>query len=289
MDDSGQTASRAEGEQDRGLDGFRANVAVFSGPLDLLLYLIKRNEVDVLEIPVSEITEQYLQVLRAMQMFDVNMAADFLVMAATLMDIKARMLLPRTLDEEGQEVDPRDDLIRQLLQYKQFRAAADKLASMAAARALRFSRLTPPPEEEPPPQDVGELLKDVTIWDLVSRYAEVVRQVEVHRPAHIVYDEVPLEAYMDEVMERLSGAPCGLRFLDLFVEDSSRPRIIGVFLALLELVRQRKVVLEQSEGDRSQILVAPALPDEARGTESPPAAPGASVQMEPPGTASSEE
>jgi len=245
---------------DLSVDAFRAELDVFSGPLDLLLYLIRQDEVDVLEIPVARITDQYLGALRTMQIFDVNVAAEFLVMAATLMDIKSRTLLPEAIEEEGEEADPRDELVRQLLQYKRFKQLAGRLEERAGQRARRFDHVPREPDADPEPISVEKLLEDVGIWDLVSAYAEVIRQIEMSQPHQIVYDDVPIADYMDEVLGRLVQDGRPVDFLEFLNEDPSRPRVIGVFLALLELVRRRRVALQQDEEERTQIRIA-RLPD----------------------------
>jgi len=262
-EDNGQdTPHQGEEKLSASLESFRADLDVFSGPLDLLLHLIRQDEVDVLEVSVSHITDQYLHILRALQLFDVNVAADFLVMAATLMDLKSRMLLPQALEEEGEEEEARDELVRQLLQYKRFREVSDRLQERAQERRLRFRRVPPPLKFEPPPVDLGDLLEGVSIWDLLSKYAEIVRQIEARWPAQIVYDEVSVKEYIEEVVERLGSDGGHVTFLRLFDEDRSRGRVIGIFLALLELVRQHRIVVEQAEDDRSQIAVT-ATPDRA--------------------------
>jgi segregation and condensation protein A len=235
------------------VDSFRAELDVFSGPLDLLLYLIKREEVDILEIPVSHITDQYLAAMEAFQAFDVNMAAEFLVMAATLMDIKSRCLLPDSLEEE--EDDPRDDLVKQLLQYRRFKRAADNLEKLAEKQSLKWPRVPPPVEEEEGSVGLEELLNGVSLWDLVSVYAEVIRQIETAAPRNIVYDDVPVSEYMEEVMDVVERRDGEVRFLDFFHRDRSRGRIIGIFLALLELLKQSRVRIGQSGTDDGDIVV----------------------------------
>jgi len=269
MDETGDRTGGAPDAAGLSLEAFRADLEVFSGPLDLLLHLIKRDEVDVLEIPISRITDQYLAALRAMQAFDVNVAAEFLVMAATLMDIKSRMLLPETVGVAEEEVDPRDALVRQLLQYKRFKQLADQLGRIAEARGRRFAREPEGLEPaEPAPVDVDRLLRDVTIWDLVTAYAEVVRQIQLSQPTHIVYSDVPIQAYMNAVLATLAREQGTVDFLDFFLADKSRERFIGIFLALLELVAKGRIVLQQAEGDRAHIGIALAQPSAS--SEGPP-------------------
>ena len=245
---------------DASLDGFRTVLDVFSGPMDLLLHLVRRNEVDVLEIPIARITDQYLEVLRTMQMFDVNMAAEFLVMAATLMDIKSRSLLPEVRFEDEEPDDARDQLVRRLLEYKQFKEAAEALEALRRRHALKSARVPVLVVEEPEPFTPERLLEDVDIWGLVSAYAEVVHQIELHEPQHIVYDDVPVSAYMDEIMDRLAQRGGALGFLELLETDRGRARLIGLFLALLELARRHQILLEQRDEDRSRILITLAPP-----------------------------
>ena len=255
MENSSELSGQKRSRPDLSPEGFRAELEVFSGPLDLLLHLIKCNEVDILEVPIAPITDQYLQVLRAMQLFDVNLAGEFLVMAATLMDIKSRSLLPEThLEDEG-EPDPRDDLVRQLLEYKRFRDASQRLAEMARDRARMFGRDLPEDTSPPAPVSIEELLEGVSIWDLLSAYGELVRQIELKQPVQIVYDEVPVKAYMEQVLKTLKEAGGQLGFLDFMALDQSRNRMIGILLAILELVRLHQIKVEQTENDRSQFVV----------------------------------
>ncbi len=233
---------------------FRAELDIFSGPLDLLLHLIKSEEVDVLEIPVSRITDRYLSVLKAMRVFDINVAAEFLVMAATLMDIKSRSLLPDPVESE-EENDPEDDLIHQLLEYKRFKQLATRLDEMAALQATTYPRRPPVDQAEPEEIEVDELLNDIDIWDCVSAYAEVVRQIQLNQPRRIRYDEVPVARYMEEILDTIEREGGGRDFLSFFQDDRSRPRIIGIFLALLELLRQGKVRLMQHDSDMARIEV----------------------------------
>lgn len=247
------------------VDSFRAELEVFSGPLDLLLYLIKQKEVDVLEIEISEITDQYLIALQTFQAFDVNVAAEFLVMAATLMDIKSRSLLPESIDEDEEQEDPGDQLVHQLLQYKRFKKAANRLQDLAAHRAMRYNRIPPEPQLDQPQKEpsLDEILEDVGLWELVSAYAEVVRQIEMSQPHQIVYDEVPVATYIEEVVETLDKGEGRVQFLELFRGDRSRARVIGIFLALLELAKQKKIELHQPEEGQTHIWIERAATEEA--------------------------
>ncbi len=241
------TSDSSEEAPSLSLDEFRAELDVFSGPLDLLLHLIKNEEVDVREIPISRITDRYLTAMKAMQMFDINLAAEFLVMAATLMDLKSRSLLPDPISSEEEEDDPEDELIHQLLEYKKFKQQAGQLQAMADQQAKTYRRRPPAEEMQPEEMKVDTLLNEVDIWDCVSAYAEIIRQIELNQPRQILYDEVSVGEYMEEILETLEKRSGEINFLKFFDRDRSRPRIIGVFLALLELLRQGKVQLAQND------------------------------------------
>jgi len=228
---------------------YRVQLDIYQGPLDLLLYLIRTSEVDIRDIPISQITEQYLKFMQLFEALDLNVASEFLVMAATLLEIKSRMLLPA--EEREEEADPREELVLQLLEYKKFKDAAGLLAEKARLQEERFSRF---PVEKPPPRlDEGEYLADVEMWDLFSAFSRLMRETYAHLPEITVTDEVPLSQYMDELLGRLSQAE-GLTFEELFAPGTERQEMALMFVALLELIRQGKLRVEQ-EGDFGPIRI----------------------------------
>jgi segregation and condensation protein A len=240
---------------------YRVELETFRGPLDLLLYLVKREEVDVRDIPIARVAEQFKSYLDVLTLIDVEGAGDFLVMAATLMEIKSKMLLPRAEGEESDEEDPRMGLVRQLLQYKQFKDAASHLEELAEQQATRLSRqppAVPSPSGAPP-------LQPVELWDLVSAFGRLMRETLATRPQDIIVDQTPLHVYMDGVLARLQREGA-LPFSALFTPPHTRGRLVGLFLAVLELSKGRRIVPEQPKlfGD---ILIALAPVDSA-----PPAA-----------------
>jgi len=240
------------------LESFRAELEVFSGPLDLLLYLVKREEVDIFEVQLSRITEHYLAAVRTMQFLDINVAGDFLVMAATLMEIKSKALLPDAPeDEEEEQQDPAAELVRHLLQYKEFKEVSEHLSERARLQAQRFPRPRvvadePEAEESGPPA----LLEELTCWDLMAAFAEVIEQTQSKRPLRIARRDVPVSVYVGEVLARLRGADGPVGFLEFFREEYSRARIIGIFLALLELVRRGAVCVEQDSSAAHAIRIS---------------------------------
>jgi segregation and condensation protein A len=218
---------------------YRVDLEIYNGPLDLLLYLIRRNEVDIHDIPIAAITEQYLSYMEAIQVLEPGVAGDFLVMAATLMEIKSRMLLPKPPPEEEEAEDPRSELVRQLLEYKRYKDAAGWLGEQAEARAERFGRL----EAETPqgaPRDPDADLKDVELWDLVEAFGRLMRETLAAVPGTIVDEDVPVQTLTERILERLRREG-EVPFTSLFDGQPSRRYVVSVFLAILELVRLRRI------------------------------------------------
>jgi len=228
--------------------GYKVELEEFSGPLDLLLYLIRQEEVDITGIPIARITDQYLAHLEVLQLIDMDLAGEFLLMAATLMEIKSRMLLPKPELEEEDEEDPRADLIRQLLEYKRFKDAARRLAGRADEQALKFARgraaILGLPEPEPQddlPIDIGEL----TVWDLVAAFRTILQQTSVRDVTRqISLDDKPLTDYCNDLLDKVRGRPIAL-FTEAFDPGADRMALISTFLALLELMKRRRLRAEQ--------------------------------------------
>jgi segregation and condensation protein A len=245
---------------------YRVDLPVFRGPLDLLLYLVKRNEVDVCDIPIARVAEQFRAYLDVLQLIDVELAGDFLVMAATLMEIKSKLLLPRTEEAAGEEDDPRLELVRQLIEYKKFKDAAALLEAQAERQSVRLPRQEVAAPAGPDPS--RQPLHAVELWDLVSAFGRLMRETLALQPQQIVVDQTPLHVYMDQIEERLAREG-RVAFSSLFGPPYGRGRLVGLFLAVLELTRGRRVLAEQPEpfGD---IWLTPR-PAEAGPAEAPPA------------------
>lgn len=223
------------------VNDYQVELDAFRGPLDLLLYLVKRDEVDVLDIPIARVAEQFKQYLDVLTLIDVERAGDFLVLAATLMEIKSKMLLPRPDQTSEPAEDPRRELVRQLLQYKRFKEAAGVLEEWAEAQSLKLPRI---PVPAPPRKDGPPALKPVEVWDLVSAFGRLMRETLTHQPQAIVVDHTPLQVHMDYVLGRLRQQPV-LSLSALFVPPHTRSRLVGLFLAILELAKVRQIVTEQ--------------------------------------------
>jgi segregation and condensation protein A len=225
------------------VSSFRVDLEAYNGPLDLLLFLIRRDEVDIYDIPIAAITEQYVGYVRVIEALDPNLAGDFLVMAATLMEIKSRTLLPRPPLEEGEEeyIDPRVELVRQLLEYKAFKDAARTLGAAGEWQALKCPR-----QPVLPQADAGDLdIEEVGIWDLLEAFNKLLEQTGRRATAHeVVYDDTPLALHATDIVDSLQRADGSQRFVQIFA-GRTKAELIGMFLALLELIRQRRVRAEQ--------------------------------------------
>ncbi len=224
---------------------FRVDVDIFRGPMDLLLYLVRKHEVNVLDIPIAPITTQYLEYLNVLRELDVNAVGDFLELASTLTEIKSRLVLPHGGEVEEELDDPREDLVRRLLEYKKFKDAASMLDERGRGWQERFPRLAS--DEGPQQRDLAdEPIHELELWDLVSAFGRILRDQRAMQPASIVYDDTPIHVFMERIHDQL-GAQGRLTLGDLFEPGMHKSTLVGIFLALLELVRHHGVRAEQRE------------------------------------------
>ena len=222
---------------------YQVQLEAFHGPLDLLLYLVKKEEVDVMEISIAVLAEQFLLYLQTVRELDVEFAGEFLVMAATLMEIKSRALMPASDKPEADTagVDPRRELVRQLLEYRRYKDAAAKLEEQIDRHAAHFGRLS----AEPGPTAGAPVLRTVELWDLVSAFARLLRETHANRPQAVVIDDTPQQIYETRILERLADGD-DRDFAELFEKPFLKLRLIGIFLALLELIKAGHVALSQA-------------------------------------------
>jgi segregation and condensation protein A len=223
---------------------YQVDLDMFRGPLDLLLYLVKRHEVDISEIPIARVAEQFLEYLRVIELIDVERAGDFLVMAATLMEIKSKMLLPRGDDPTQEEADPRLDLVRQLIEYKKFKDAAILLEAQAERQLSRLARQ--PLEIPAEPNPAVQPLRQVELWDLVSAFGRLMRETLALQPQQMIVDETPIHVYMESILRRLENES-GLAFSAVFTPPHNRSRLVGLLIAVLELMKSKQITAEQPE------------------------------------------
>ncbi|MGH7226183.1 MAG: segregation and condensation protein A, partial [Gemmataceae bacterium] len=228
---------------------YRVNLDTFRGPLDLLLYLVKRDEVDVRDIPIARVCQQFKDYLDALQWIDVEQAGEFLVVMCTLLEIKARMLLPRPEESAEPEDDPRLELVKQLVQYKKFKDAAALLEARAEEQGQRLPRQPISSGSEAQVQAAPPPMKPVELWDLVSAFGRLMRETLALQPQTIAVDQTPLHVYMETILRLLQAAK-RLPFSALFAPPHTRGRLVGLFLAILELTKTRRVVPEQDDASR---------------------------------------
>src|SRR5689334_19022022 len=185
---------------------FRVQLDMFAGPLDLLLYLVKKHELEVLEIPIAAVAEQYLEILAVLEQIDVDSVGDFLEVATQLMEIKSRLMLPRHEEIEEEPVDdPRHELVARLLEYKRYKEAASQLEDRARDWQLRFERRVNDLDDEPRGL-ADEPIGEVELWDLVSAFSRVMREKAAPKPAKIRYDDTPIEVHMERIKMQVAAA-----------------------------------------------------------------------------------
>lgn len=229
---------------------YKVTLDVFEGPLDLLLYLIRREELDIYDIPIEHITAEYMKFIRAAKELNLDIAGEFIVMAATLMVIKSRMLLPvdrRRANEDGTEewVDPRLDLVRQLIEYKKFKDAAIRLETLEALKANSFDYGGGRPKFEKSAADAKGALAHLDLYDLLTAFQEVLARANELPHEELKGSRFSVPEKMDIVLDR-ARREGQVSFVSLFAEDAPKGEIIVTFLALLELIRQHRVIVYQN-------------------------------------------
>lgn len=228
---------------------------VFEGPLDLLLHLIEKNKVDIYDIPIVEITAQYLEYIQAMETEDMNVMSEFLVMAATLLDIKSRMLVPATVNEEGEEEDPRAELVQKLLEYKMYKYMSYELKDRQVDAARTWFKVRTMPkeiEDYKPPVDMQELLGDATLKKLQDLFRSVIRRQEDKIDpvrstfGQIEKDEIDMDAKTSYV-EAYIQSHRTFSFRELLEKQRSKMEIIVTFIVILELIKLGRICVMQED------------------------------------------
>jgi segregation and condensation protein A len=248
MSQSDPTDRRARLEEgfESQLETIRIRLQTFEGPLDLLVHLIRKHEIDVYDIPIALITKQYLDYLDLMQELNLDIASEFLVMASTLIHIKSRTLLPRPdpAQDGGEDAeDPRDALVRRLLEHQTFKAAAGLLHERQAWRGSQWTR--PDARIEDVAGDDYEPEIEVDLFSLLAAFRTVLERTRERPPVPLPAEHVPIEVRIEQLLERLSETEaCG--FEDLFDDVGSRPEMVVTFLALLEMIRLKLIRVFQS-------------------------------------------
>ncbi|WP_312713435.1 segregation and condensation protein A [Stutzerimonas nitrititolerans] len=222
-------------------DALEVFLEAFEGPLDLLLYLIRKQNIDILDIPVAEITRQYMGYVELMKTVRLELAAEYLVMAAMLAEIKSRMLLPRSAEAEEDEGDPRAELIRRLQEYERFKAASEDLDELPrVGRDFHIPRL------EAPEARARKLLPEVSLEELLLSMAEVLRRADMFESHQVTREALSTRERMSDVLERLKGGGF-VPFVALFSVEEGRLGVVVTFMAVLELIKESLVELVQNE------------------------------------------
>ena len=222
-------------------DALEVFLEAFEGPLDLLLYLIRKQNIDILDIPVAEITKQYMGYVELMKSVRLELAAEYLVMAAMLAEIKSRMLLPRSAEAEEEEDDPRAELIRRLQEYERFKAAAEGIDELP-----RVGRDVTVPKLDAPEARARKLLPDVSLEEVLLSMAEVLRRADMFESHQVTREALSTRERMSEVLERLKGGAF-VPFIELFSAEEGRLGVVVTFMAVLELIKESLVELVQNE------------------------------------------
>ncbi len=236
--------------------GYRVNLDIFAGPLDLLLYLVRKEEVDIYDIPIAGITDQYIRYIEMLESLDIDLAGDFLVMAATLMQIKSAMLLPKVESEQlraDDSADPRAELIQQLLEYKKFKDAANLLEAVAEEHKERFARPDTIIEQLKPDAEPEIDIEQVSVWDLLGAFDSICKATGTLPDISHIKDDTPIDLYQIKVLHRLqTEGP--MSFEHIFEPGANRIVMVGLFLALLELIREELVWAKQPKSSSSIYL-----------------------------------
>ena len=228
---------------------YKIRLEIFEGPLDLLLYLVKRDHLNIYDIPVAKVTEQYLQYINLMQLLDLNIAGEFLVMAATLMQIKSKMLLPAEESQgaEEEEEDPRAELVKRLLEYERFKEIAENLRQREIEQREVFKRpASLEKDREAPAEPSGEVYFEASIFDLINAFSRALEDVPKDLFYEVIKDEFTIEEKIHQILHALLVSEA-LTISELFKKAKNKIEIIVTFLAILELTRLKEIVPRQRD------------------------------------------
>lgn len=224
---------------------YKIKLQEFEGPLDLLLFFIKRDEIDIYDIPISKITKEFIDYLHLMKKYDLEIAGDFILMASTLMQIKVKMLLPREVNEKGEEIDPRMDLVNALLEYKRYKEVTEEMAYLEANQKKLGFRSNFNNDSREAPEELDTLLKNITIYDLMRAFKKALEE----RPKEVFHQVKKLNVSVEEQVEFILTkleTDKQISFVQLIIDMQEKIRIIVTFVALLEMVKMGRIGLRES-------------------------------------------
>jgi segregation and condensation protein A len=223
---------------------YKVRLELFEGPLDLLLYLVKKDHLNIYDIPISKVTEQYIQYLNLMQLLDLNIAGEFLVMAATLMQIKSKMLLPAEETPAEEQEDPREELVRRLLEYEKFKEIAETLRQKERGQEEVFKRPRPVDKSEIPTET--EVYFEASIFDLINAFSKALEDIPKQLFYEVIKDEFTIEDKVHQILHLLLVSSA-VTLSELFGKAKNKLEVIVTFLAILELIRLKEIVARQKE------------------------------------------
>jgi len=225
---------------------YKIKLEQFEGPLDLLLFFIRRDELNIYDIPISRITKEFLEYVNLIKLLDLEIAGDFILMASTLMHIKVRMLLPREVDEKGEEIDPRTELVQALLEYKKYKEMSEELSFFESnQRKISFrGNYSIDPKDTYADYDV--LLKDVSIYDLAKTFKKIIEGIKEEPIHEVITLNISIDEQIEHIMNLIEAKP-ELTFLDLVWGMKEKIRIVVTFVALLELTKMGKIGIRASK------------------------------------------
>jgi segregation and condensation protein A len=237
-------------------EDFRVELEAYSGPMDLLLYLIQKEEVDVHDIPVARILEKYLEALRSTNVLDLDRAGEFLVMASTLLALKSAMLLPTEDPGLGEILDPREELVRQIIEYRRVKEAGALLRGLQEEASLRWPRGRAPIPEAPPEEGAEPPgVREATLYDVFAAFHRLLRETQSGETRRILYDDMPMEQHVERILGAIAASGrAGL--LALLGERRDRSFVLGTFLAILELMKEgRLMAIQGAAGADIEIML----------------------------------
>jgi len=224
---------------------YRIKLNEFEGPLDLLLFFIRRDELDIYDIPISKITKEFMEYLHLLEQLDLEVAGDFILMAASLMQIKVRMLLPKETDEKGEEIDPRADLVKALLEYKRYKEMSEEMSFMEANMRKYNYRSNFDEDSKQASNDYNVLLKNITIYDLIKAFKKALME----KPPEFVHQIKMFNVTIDEQMNYISSKikdHNSIFFYELMADLNEKFKIVVTFIAILEMVKAGSIGLKES-------------------------------------------
>ncbi|MGQ9798127.1 MAG: segregation and condensation protein A [Ignavibacterium sp.] len=224
---------------------YKIRLEHFEGPLDLLLFFIKRDELNIYDIPISKITKEFLEYVNYIRMLDLETAGEFILMASTLMHIKVRMLLPREVDEKGEEIDPRADLVKALLEYKRYKEVSEELALLESNQRKISFRGNFSADLIETPNEYETLLKNITVYDIARAFKKVIEGIKPEPVHQIKKINITIEEQINFIMSKINKYT-NLHFLTLVHGMKEKIRVVITFIAILELVKMQRIGLKES-------------------------------------------